>query len=119
MAHEGAVTLAYAVRPRVVGKYLGRLCGTLDDRELQALVLIIVVNTLALWVCLAMDARFSLAEALVQATAMTVSAQTTAGFSTVNVGELASSAKGWLILSMPTGGCMRVPLPAASNCYAC
>lgn len=76
------------------------------DREVQTLLLAVFLITLCLWWILQNQGRHSGSDALAQATAMALSAQTTSGFSTLDVAELEASAKASLMLSMALGGGM-------------
>lgn len=77
-----------------------------NDREVQTLLLCIGLITLVLWMNLLIRHTFTPTEALIQTAATVVSAQTTSGFSTVNIADLDTGSKGILIIAMALGGGM-------------
>lgn len=80
----------------------GRL---LHDTEVHALLLLTGLTTLLLSACLAGWHQLNWANGLRHAAMLAVSAQSTAGFSSVDVASLAPSAQLILIFSMLIGGC--------------
>jgi trk system potassium uptake protein TrkH len=97
----GAIPLALYYRA-----WRGGWRQLLGDRELQTLLVLILLLTLILWMILRGDGQFSGLEAMAQATATAITTQTGSGFSTLNVADLDPTAKATLILSMLIGGGM-------------
>jgi trk system potassium uptake protein TrkH len=95
----GAVSLALWDRLRRRG-----VDALLQDVELRALFAASLVLTLGLVAVLWQVQGLALREALQHGAFLAVSAQTTTGFSTMQVGELVSAAKLLLMLGMLTGG---------------
>jgi trk system potassium uptake protein TrkH len=74
------------------------------DREVQALLLVVAIFSLFLWLNLTLTTPLDASSALARAAATVISAQTSTGFTTFDVGTLDRDAKLLLILSMFLGG---------------
>jgi len=99
LCRAGALPLAlYSFTSRQGGKAL------LADLQLRALVLLSLLACLALAACMHFALGLPWARTLFHAPLVTLSAQSTAGFSTLNVSELDAASKMVLILSMSVGG---------------
>lgn len=86
--------------------FKGNWRGVVFDSEFQLLLLLTLVVSAALSLILAQQFEFSYREALGHGFLLGTSAQTSTGFSSLNVGELDPLAKGILIIAMFIGGDM-------------
>jgi len=77
----------------------------IEDPELRALLIAVVLVTLALWWCLPMAGQTAAPEQrFAQAAWFAVSAQTTTGYATLPVSELGPTAKLVMLFAMSVGG---------------
>ena len=81
-----------------------RLKKFFDDVEVRALFFVCVLSTLLLSLLMSLTGTVSLMHVLRHAPIMAFSAQTTAGFSNINVSELDTASKLVLVVSMTLGG---------------
>jgi trk system potassium uptake protein TrkH len=95
----GAIPLALYERA-----YRGSWRELVKASQFRALLLLVVLGTLAVFLCLWGLHGMSLAQAARHAPLLAVSAQTTAGFSALTVGELPAATELVLILAMFVGG---------------
>jgi len=99
ISFSGAVSLILYYRTIRQG-----LRKSIGDIEVRALVLSALISTFILAMCMGLWGSTAWRDVLRHAPLMAFSAQTTAGFSTVNVSELTPASKLVLILSMTVGG---------------
>ena len=83
---------------------VGKPRALLRDAEVRALILFVLVASIALSLSLSLNANLSLAEAIRHGVMLGTSAQTTTGFSSLDVGALDPTSKLLLMLSMFVGG---------------
>jgi trk system potassium uptake protein TrkH len=96
----GSITLILyyqLMRKRRLKKFFG-------DVEVRALFFVCILSTLLLGILMSLTGTVSLTHVLKHAPIMAFSAQTTAGFSNINVSELDTASKLVLVVSMTLGG---------------